>query len=498
MRRPVALLGVALLPIPVWESAVGNSGVAPSGLSAAGALAEPAQKPPRVSLNLQVFWVTCMLTLVASHYSLASSPRLPWLYRILAVVIVALTPLTAGFLQLLAQRPVQYLVAFATVLVVGSLIGFSGSPGELFSTTSEPVVWLRAFPFLLCGFTLSRWPAHERKWLMWTVGIMAVLAIPDVHSFLRGSLAGLNRADIFVDDKRGERLIGILTSYVNLAPAYLLLAIVALRVYGGKRDARSWVTTLAMIPLLMIPLVAGFTAPALLFFVAIGSAIFALPVRNLVYRLQLAGIGAMAIVAVWLMLAWGSSSLGGAVRQVYNRLESVRRAVVLQEVTKDTNVATSGRLELAKHSLQTFLRYPLFGAGGGDNAEQLGGHSYFIDTLARFGIVGSLPMFLAFLSLLWRAVQLRRSGGNRWAAAADVVFMITWLTALVINPYFLGYLTLNYIVFLGFGLICGDYFFRDLELRRGRRVGGPVLQASPGRGSRSSRDPLPCRRPSSV
>ncbi len=37
-----------------------------------------------------------------------------------------------------------------------------------------------------------------------------------------------------------------------------------------------------------------------------------------------------------------------------------------------------------------------------------------------------------------------------------VTFLLTWVVAIIINPYFLGYLALNSFVFLLFGFILGD------------------------------------------
>ena len=419
------------------------------------------QTANRPSSNLWLFWVSCLLALVSSHYSLASAPRLPWVYRVFSIAIVLLVPFTAGLGMLLQQLPTLLLIGFEVILVVGSLVGFAGSPDDFLTTTSEPMVWVRCFPMLLCGFTLARYPASERRWILWLTGIFAVLTIPDVVQFLRGNLAGQNRADVFIDAARGERQLGILNSYVNLAPACLFLALIALRPRDRLQGPWRWLLVVMQLPLLVVPLVAGFTAPAVLFFTCAALAVFVVPVRSLAYRLQASVVTLLAIIAVWLVLAWGGSTRGGSAGQVYRRLESLRQVVISRELTEETNVATSGRLELAKVSWETFMKNPLFGAGGAsENAEIQGGHSFFIDTLARFGIIGSFPMLAAFATIALAAVRTRRATAFHWSAAAMVMFMASWIVALIINPYFLGYITLNYVVFLSFGFIIGDSVFR--------------------------------------
>ena len=54
--------------------------------------------------------------------------------------------------------------------------------------------------------------------------------------------------------------------------------------------------------------------------------------------------------------------------------------------------AVDGRAELYNSSIDVFLRNPLFG----NTLEKIGGHNYILDNLARYGIVGTLPLFMFF------------------------------------------------------------------------------------------------------
>ncbi len=68
--------------------------------------------------------------------------------------------------------------------------------------------------------------------------------------------------------------------------------------------------------------------------------------------------------------------------------------------TMETDIYDVGdRVDLYKDSLATFLGNPLFGSVTG----KTGGHNYFLDRLAHFGIIGTAPLFV-FLHSRFRAL----------------------------------------------------------------------------------------------
>ena len=117
---------------------------------------------------------------------------------------------------------------------------------------------------------------------------------------------------------------------------------------------------------------------------------------------------------------------------------------------------------MAARSMASFARSPLIGLGrgravsekGGDT-ETIGGHSFLLDSLGQRGLLGTLPLIMALVSLArvpWQCMRREPS----WRASASLTFVLTWVVAITINPYFLGYLALNSVVFLWFGFILGD------------------------------------------
>jgi hypothetical protein len=91
---------------------------------------------------------------------------------------------------------------------------------------------------------------------------------------------------------------------------------------------------------------------------------------------------------------------------------------------------STGRGERMVRSLDTFLRYPLFGCGLETLEENVGGHSSWLDPLATFGILGYLPM-IAFHVMLVGAGRRAVSRGPGLLRKGDLLQF--WLTYIVIG-----------------------------------------------------------------
>ena len=121
---------------------------------------------PRPSTALIVFWTVAFATVIFGHYQMSYRFNLP--YKALTVLVCVLAPLTPGFMSLLSKRCVYYLLLFELILIAGCLTGYTGSPSDLIRVASQPVVMLRVFPFMLCGYTLAAYPRSER----WFIGLL--------------------------------------------------------------------------------------------------------------------------------------------------------------------------------------------------------------------------------------------------------------------------------------------------------------------------------------
>ena len=416
----------------------------------------------RPSGSLVVFWIVCLITMVMSHYAFAARLNLP--YKIMTLLVVAIAPMTTGFLNLFTKRGVLWLIVFEVVLVVGCLTRYTGNPSDLLSVHSDPVVMIRVFPFLLCGYTLAQYPRHEKRWMFWLLILFALLTLPDALTFGRGSLQGLRRDKLLAERFDDASAIAVLTGYVNLSLVCLIIALLGNRL----RDlvGRHWRLAIGafQVTLASVCLTAGFTAAALLLFLSLGLLGITAPVRTLRFRLMAFMAVMVALPLFWLAFGTLAEKTGGTLAQIYQRLEGLRKTAVAREITDETSKATSGRVELGLISLRSFASSPLIGLGKGKESEEIkghisdtiGGHSYILDSLGQRGLLGTFPLLAALWSFTMTAYRNFRRAPGSWRESAMLTIMPMWIVAMIINPYFLGYLALNCIVFLCFGLILGD------------------------------------------
>lgn len=420
----------------------------------------PAKRP---SGSLRVFWVVCLVTLIMSHYAIAARLNLP--YKVMTIVVVVLAPFTAGFLNVVSCRTVLWLLVFEAVLILGVLTGYTGRPTDLISVSAEPIVMVRVLPFLLCGFTLAQYPSVERKWLLVLLLGYALLTLPDALIFGSGSFSGVRRDRLLTQSYDQDSAGAVLVGYVDLSVVCLLVSLLAIRL----RDqlGRFWrsAVLVAQGVLASICVTAGFTAALILLMFSLTVLGFTAPVRTLRRRLVFMGIAVPAVLLVFSLVVSLGQQKGGALGQVASRLNSLRKAVSTREVTSETSDATSGRLALAAVSMRSFFKSPIIGLGKGEGGSSEikglkstthGGHSYLLDSLAKRGLIGTLPLLMTFGSLLFAAYRNFRRAPGSWRESAMLTIMIVWIMATVINPYFLGYIALNSVVFLIFGMILGD------------------------------------------
>jgi hypothetical protein len=426
---------------------------------AATAPAKPASKP---SGSLVVFWMICLVTLIMSHYAISARLNIP--YKIMTILVVLLAPFTTGFFNLFGQRAIRWLLVYEAVLVVGCLTGYTGDPVDLLGVSAEPIVMVRVFPFLLCGFTLALYPQVEKKWMLALVLGYALLTVPDAIIFGRGSFAGVSRGRLLTGTYDEASARAVLSGYVNLSVLCLFVALAASRL----RDllSRFWrvVVLIAQGVLASVSLISGFTAAVVLLLLSMAVLGVTAPVRTLRFRLLVMGIAATVALVFSIVVISVGQQKGGALGRVASRLDGLRKAVSTREVTSETSVATSGRLRLAQISVRSFVKSPLVGLGKGRESSEVkghdsdthGGHSYLLDSLAKRGLLGTGPLLMALGTLLMMAYRNFRRAPGSWRESAMLTIMIVWIAAMIINPYFLGYISLNSFVFMLFGMILGD------------------------------------------
>lgn len=429
--------------------------------------------------SLKVFWAICLITIVMSHYAIAARLNIP--YKLMTLLVVAAAPFTSGFASLFSKRAVAWLLVYEAVLVLGCLTRHTGNPSDLYDVHSAPIVMLRVFPFMLCGYTLAQFRRQEKWWLLGLLMLFTVVTLPDAIVFARGSLQGLNRDRLLTSSFDVDSANAVLSGYVNLTICCLIIAILGNRLRDSIPTGLRWPIALCQAALASVCITAGFTAAALLLLVSSVLTGLTAPVRTLRFRVLTLSVALGMIAIGWLAFGTFAKETGGTVSQVYDRLDGLRKTVLTGEITKDTSKATSGRLDLGLISIGSFLRSPLIGLGKGEESQTIkghisdtiGGHSYILDSLGQRGLLGTLPLLVVLGSLVRTAYRNFRAARGSWRESAMLTIMPMWIVAMIINPYFLGYLALNCVVFLCFGLILGDAV-------RLRPAGNSAMPAGPG------------------
>jgi O-antigen ligase len=126
------------------------------------------------------------------------------------------------------------------------------------------------------------------------------------------------------------------------------------------------------------------------------------------------------------------------------------------DLIEQMSLGSSSRSVLLWQSLETFLRHPILGFGFQEDMTEVGGHSFFFDTAASFGVIGLVPAvaFFGLIILGLRAARKRAPGS--WPLAASTIFVLTLVLGLIINPYLLEMLSLSYFIFLFLGMALAD------------------------------------------
>jgi len=439
----------------------------------------------RPSIALLAFWTVSFATVIFGHYQISYRLNLP--YKALTVLVCVLAPLTPGFMALLTKRSVFYLLLFELVLIAGCLTGYTGSPSDLIQVASEPVVMLRVFPFMLCGYTLAAYPRSERWFIGLLVALFAAITFPDALVLLQGTASGKLRERFLVEAYDQDSARALTSAMVNLSVTGLLFALAGCRLYDSRQRIVRWIMAAPQAVLLSLSITAGFTAAAVLFvWCGLTSILFA-PARTLRFRLTLLLVIAILVPSGFYALRIVAGETGGSLAKIYGRVDGLRQLITGQEQA-DSNEVTSGRFMLAARSVSSFARSPLVGLGkglktseSGGDTDTIGGHSFMLDSLGQRGLLGTLPLIMwlwSLASISWQCLLRERS----WRASTGLAFVLTLVVAITINPYFLGYLALNYVIFLWFGFILGDgaRVAKALAHERERRLAMPPPMRAAG------------------
>jgi O-antigen ligase len=213
--------------------------------------------------------------------------------------------------------------------------------------------------------------------------------------------------------------MALVSAFVNFSVLGLFLALAGFRLYDSRRRVWRVIIVAPQVVLASLSITAGFTAAAVLFVWSSAVGILVAPAKTLRFRVLTLLVVVTVLPLGYYGLRMAAFETGGAIGKIYSRLEGLRRAVVGED-GGDVNRASSGRLDLAYRSIESFVKSPLVGMGkgratsekGGDT-DTIGGHSFLLDSLGQRGLLGTLPLLAWLASLAMTAWRCKRHE-NSW------------------------------------------------------------------------------------
>lgn len=423
---------------------------------AARARAVPSSLPP--------FWIICGLTLVVSHYQLWD--RINLAYKGFSVFALAMMLFSAGLARMVSRPAMLWLLGFELVMVVNMIIGRFYDFSALFTTSSPPIVLVRCLPMILCGYTLAKHPARERTFLLVVAAAYWLMCVPDFFGFITSAQSGLDRTQqqiathgVGADVNVAQWAKAYVNCFIYFSPLLLFFAIELFRIYPTISRQMRLVVMVVQATFVITAVLSGFGAVVLMTGMACVLVGLFAPVKSLAYRLRwlaagAAGIGVLEVVRQRLSASESSAS------QAFGKAVSVVSSIFYRQegvdLIEQMSLGSSSRSVLLWQSLETFLRHPIVGFGFQEDMTEVGGHSFFFDTAASFGVIGLVPAAAFFGLIILGLRAARKRVPESWPLAASTIFVWTLILGLIINPYLLEMLSLSYFLFLFLGMALAD------------------------------------------
>lgn len=179
---------------------------------------------------------------------------------------------------------------------------------------------------------------------------------------------------------------------------YMLTLIYPLLIYGyKKRKIHLFFVLLGGILTFIVIVNAGYTTALLLFIV---STVFLFFSR----KLRISHVVIITIISLIVIYAL-SDIISSGLNSLADIIENKDISMRLRLLAEGREGLTSGeddRLSLYMMSIRTFLKHPILGRLLMDETLMIGGHSFILDFMADFGIVG-----LAIIVVMYRVIYVR-------------------------------------------------------------------------------------------
>ena len=170
-----------------------------------------------------------------------------------------------------------------------------------------------------------------------------------------------------------------------------------------------------------------------------GTAIVLLVIALSLWMMQTNRVLGGVMLGLFILVAVNHVDMGAMIRQWSQKIDySDMLAQKMNEIgyilqtgeAAGTLAGDEGRLARMGWSVETFLKYPIFGAYGKSNA-LIGYHSELFDSLAKFGVVGFIPLFMFFVYFFKDIYSgLKTVEGKRCCILVGIIYVVI----AILNP----------------------------------------------------------------
>lgn len=398
-------------------------------------------------------WLHCILvcvasvTLILSNYWLINQFNV--IYRNIFVCLIFLCLFVpqarVSFLSLTGIG----ILSFAAIL---ALMLFAGHGDRLVYSLSSLG---KNMPFFSVGYLLANRQSVFRRLLIAPIlMIYSILGIQYTNTISGVNVTSrLEVATFFADDPR-SMVVSLITHF----PTMVLVFILSIAMFSEKNRVVLFFSLCSAGLLLWQVFFSFWTSPQLmLVFGFIVAFIQLICKRSVSVELKLNSLFVIvlltAFVAVGVALMEQSGQAG---ERVIERGVGFLSAIFQSDSIIVMDYHSAGRLSRIVESLNVFSDNLFF--GNGDYWWQgAGGHSLWFDSLAKYGLIGSLPLFLFAVSSLFYSWRNYNSLNAEWIDYALMIFLSVWFFSAFLNPYLFG--RPGYFIFLAIGMVTGRYKF---------------------------------------
>ena len=410
-------------------------------------------------LSEKLFWISGAALLFLSNYHFQQFFNVG--YRI-SLVLTGLLCICSWRLFTCVTFSRYTLWMFIALFIIG--IFTFASWGDRVSKTFYH--FERAIPLFYLGFSISR--SHYARQivlgsLMLGFTITSLLDIYLLRHILGDPLIREQMAVMLTDELQGsDDIFNQIQNFIYYFPVVSFLCILLIGLLHENKTLLRIILIICLAIMSLMVFISTWTAAMLVLLIGF-AIIILLPYRRnpkIMRRRRL--IMSAALVGLFCLMVFYTADFN-----IYGASDSAKIATRIRAIpllitnpssfflTMDDISGT--RVSLVWVSLSSFFDSPFLGVGDDTHSDVIGGHSFWFDSLARYGIVGFIPLALMITSWSYWAAMNFKYNMESYMDRALFAFFITFVLSNIFNPYLFTSM-LDLIVFLAAGIVCGKNF----------------------------------------